>query len=295
MLIRSSILILLLVLPLLLGLWGLERYASPETLRRVDRLVGDTCLYLDSISLVALGRVEDRIDEVRENLVGAPQLSFEGDYQVSKAELRESVQRVTDRGLLAFSPELIKQGVEGLAWVDEARVSLGLFPTRVHVALQESVPWLVAELESGSWLVSSARNLIEPLAEIRDPQLIFEVSSLPRIEGLSVIGDGEIESGEPDTFLTSTNSRLEYVLDSVYLLEMAEALPFPIELYKLLSDGSLRLRPHGAEADLLLKINSLKDATRVKKRLKLVLKDLEVRDEKPRELDLRFENQVIIR
>jgi len=280
----------LFLLPLLLGTWALSSFATHEMRMRVERSIEDACLYLDSLSRVLAGRMQDRFDEVHRNIFGLSAILIDGDYQISEAEIRDSVKGVVNSTVFSLTPELVKQRVEQLAWVDRAEVQLAVYPTRLRVEVVESTPWLVAELDSESWLVSSSRKLIEPIGELRDPDLVVELSKLPRIEGLSTI-----KGLEPDTFLTSSNARFDYVLDGIYLLEMAETLPFSVELYSVLSDGSLRLRPKGEYPDLLMKIASLEDAEQLGNRLNEVLADLAKRGEEANEIDLRFSNQVIVR
>ncbi len=180
--------------------------------------------------------------------------------------------------------------LESHPWVKSARVEWKIFPLRLSIFVKEYDPWLVADYKNRSWLISKEGNLIVPLENIRNADLIIEIADLPRLGGLSL---------EESSFssLKSPNTRFNYAVNLLKMLKATGELPFTVESYTLLPQGGLKVYPLEVNKYpvVLLRFTSFEEGKVLMKKVRAVLKDLSERGEKPGEVDFRFQNQAVVR
>lgn len=194
----------------------------------------------------------------------------------------------------------MERQLNALAWVEHSTVRLTPFPARAFITIQEAEPWLIAEYERHSWIISKHGKLLQPLDSVRDAQLILDTAELSRLDGLD-------EDAGNMTALSSANARFRLAIRSIDWLETAGELPFPIGRYHLLSNGALvlqqrarthlpaaRLSDSADDPQIIVRLESLVDARNAVARLNSVLRDAKLRGEHIRRIDLRFRGQAIV-
>ncbi len=236
-----------------------------------------------------IARINAHLSIMEKNLLSYHLISLSGQYHVTQDELNKILER-QGKWIWQQPPPALLRRIEDLPWVEKAKMSILLYPLRIAVTLQEADPWLVAEYQGSSWLVSVSGKLIQPLQTIKDPSLIIDTSEFARIDGLRP------EEGA-DSLLRSENARFVYAVKMLKFFEMAGGFPFKVERYTLLPDGSLLVLPANPDEQpqLVLSASTLTDAERELRKLKLVLADLKRRGERAQKIDLRFENQAVVK
>jgi hypothetical protein len=160
-------------------------------------------------------------------------------------------------------------------WIEQWRFNWAIYPLRVSAEIHEAEPWLVAEFRYGAWLISREGAPLEPLASIHEPDLVMEVSTLPRLDGLE------------------EESHFELAISQLRLFDMAGGSAFE-HATALGNDGVLIRSSDAAFPELLVKIENFEQARTVVEELTSALRDLNQRGEHPRRLDLRFKNRAVI-
>ena len=237
-----------------------------------------------------LSQVKNGSKVLADNLVRFKRVDIEGAYRIESANLLDAVGLSQFPFVWQLSLSEMENEIQKHPWIDRAEIQWKLFPLRLKINVQEAEPWIVAEYQGHSWLVSRKHELLVTLEEIRDPDTILLVSELPHISGLD---DGEAFS----SYLSSENLRLLYVCKMITFLELADAIPFAVNRYILQFDGSLELIPLESQRypRVRLTANSFEDADGDRLKLAAVLKDLRLREEAVSLIDLRFEGQAIVR
>jgi hypothetical protein len=239
-----------------------------------------------------LAQLKDRfianLDRLGGNLLRFDNVFVLNSYRVSKQQIDSAV---AQPGSWIWSQSLgdIKQRIEEIPWIERTNVDLSVYPLRLTVALTEAEPWLVAEYQGISWLVSSKGALIQPLRTITDSTLIIDASELPRLDGL------DAQEGV-ESFLSSDNARFAYAVKLIKFYEMAGGFPFKVERITLLKNGALRLTAEDSAAypSVVINANNLEDARHSLERLDLVMNDLKRRGEKTNRIDLCFSNRAVV-
>ncbi len=258
-----------------------------------EGLALETSVLAADIESYAL-RCSDFVDSEMKERFAVRDIVVSGAYRSNPAEiLRVSGIR---KGQWAWDVSLegVVQKVQSLPWIKSAEARFDVMPMRILLQVAEVEPWIVARLGEESWLVSDVGELVEPLSEISNPELVLESSTLPRLSGLS--GSPSTSGELPPTMFSSVNARFHYAIAQMKLLEMAQALDYAYEVIRLEDDGSLRVVAGDPQiADVLFLVRSLEEARTAARKLKLVREDLRERGEEPREIDLRFASQAIVR
>lgn len=228
-----------------------------------------------------------RVETLKDNLLRLSRVELKGTYRVDKQEMLSYLGLSPTASL--FSTVLPNLGAR-LAqhpWVEKFKIDYRLYPLALEISIEEREPWLIAEYEKHSWLVSTEGHLIQPLDSLKNKELIFETTELPRLDGLDpLVGK--------DSFLNSANARFNYARQQLRFLQ-ASSLPFSVERYTLLPNGEMRLSPaERNNLEVILLCQDYEEAKLLSARLKSVLADLDSRGEKARRIDLRFKNQVVV-
>ncbi len=184
----------------------------------------------------------------------------------------------------------LKKHLESLPWIEHFSVTSTLFPHTTLIQVREARPWLVVDMESEQWLVSTKGVLLDPLTSIKTPQLILESGQLPRLYLSN-------PSQRSTSQLSSINERLRYALKSLEYIDLAGGFPFTYETIHLLPMGALLVEPVEdlMGSKVFFKVTSLEEAKDAIERYTKVIYDIRGRDEKVKEIDLRFSQQVVVR
>jgi len=230
------------------------------------------------------------VAEIEEQAFSITVTEVSGTYRVSKESILAAADLEQTTSSIGTSVAALEDAIEQLPWIAKANISTQISPARIQIAVTEEEPWLVAEYQGHSWLVSQNGVLLQTLSSIQNSSLVIEASELPRFTGLSAT-----ESAE--SYLRSSNARFEYGLKLLEFVDLAGGVPFEIEHYELLGDGSLRIsaKDFGSAPEVFLKLSSLEEAKIALDRLSAVLKDLESKQERASSIDLRFKNQAVVR
>lgn len=236
-----------------------------------------------------LSYVNERKDALIAHLLKYSRIYIYNNFRVSNTVILEAAGLENSPYFWTKSLSEINEKIGRLPWVEKVDTKIGVFPLRLDISIQEAQPWIVAEYQGQSWLVSSSGVLVEPLELISDANLVIETSELPRLDGL----DSQISF---DTFLSSANGRFLYAIKSLRFLEMAGDFPWTLERITLLSYGALSLKPvEFAEfPEVILTCSSLEEASESLSFLKIVTEDLKQRGEKIGRIDLRFKNRAVV-
>ena len=223
------------------------------------------------------------------NLFCLNSVSVRGNYRLSADEIVKSSGLIMGEWFWNNSPVTIEQRLSRSAWIDRAEASWQFYPLRLLVAVHETEPWLVAELNGQSWLVSRRGTLIQPLEGIDDPELIVEASELKRLNGLEPGAAGP-------SYLSSATTRFDYAVKALSLIEMAGDVPFSVSSFTLLDDGSIAASPVEQDRfpEVLLRASTLAETREALGRLGKVLSDLNSRGERSKRIELRFANQAVV-
>lgn len=169
-------------------------------------------------------------------------------------------------------------------WIEEAAVEVKPFSRSAQVKIQEAVPWFVTELRGQTWVVSRRGRLLQELRSIQDSDLTVEVSQLPRVRGIEVHGaDSVMREAE----------RIHMLMKLLGSLESAGKIPFDIESYELVEDGSLAILPLNASLPtVFIKADTAEEARSKLRLLEEVLKDSS--SERLAKVDLRVPGRAIV-
>ena len=227
---------------------------------------------------------------LRSSLTEINNVDFEDSYYLQPKTLLALGQFESSPNVFALSFDQRIESIKKHPWIEDVRVDWKILPIRLKVSITEAEPWIVAEYSGHSWLLSRQRKLLSPLAVLPNKSLVELSSELARIDGLA-------ETPGVANYLSSENARLEYATKMVALLEMGAVLSHKVDRYTLTSDGSLLIRPRPPARipNIRLNVHTLEEAHLVAAQLGSVLEDLGRRGESAREIDLRFQPQVIVR
>lgn len=233
-------------------------------------------------------RFRSRLEEAGANLFRYSRLAVRGNYRVSDDEILRRAALNDAPWMWQTSREEIERRVKENPWIESVSLEKSFFPLTLTVDVVEAEPWIIAEYDHRSWIVSRSGNLVQTLAAITDSDLILETTELPRLDGLQP----QPLSGS----LSSANARFLFAVRSIKLLRSAGDLPFEVGRYRLLPAGGLVIHPadDATLPQIVLLVQTLDDAETALGRLKAVLADLSKRGERPRRIDLRFDRQVVI-
>ena len=236
-------------------------------------------------------RVADTLDGVVTNLARVGAVELRGNYRLQREHVLELAGLRGGRRPWAWelTPREIRRRLLQNAWIESVQVESSILPYALRLQIVEAEPWMIAEYEKHSWLVSREGSLLQPLSSLQGADLILETTELARLDGLDA--QGEVES-----YLASPNARFIYAVKLIKLLNSAGEVPFSVERYTLLPNGGMLLQP-SAESGLpkvAVALNSFSEAERVHANLKLVLNDLQKRGERATRIDLRFKNQAVV-
>lgn len=190
-----------------------------------------------------------------------------------------------------FPLENLVHKLEEQAWIKSAHIRWFIFPLRLTISIQEEQPWMIARYKGGSWLISNEGVLLESLSQVEDAQKVLEMSSLPRIEGLSFSEDEALR------FFSSERERFNYAVKKIKQINKALNKRFEIAVYELLDDGSMKLEPvdFSSYPRLFIRFKKVAQLSDLLDRYFATIDDLRSRNEKVKEIDLRFSQQVIVR
>lgn len=230
------------------------------------------------------------------NVFSFNEIQVIGSNRVSRKDILNCL-KLSDAGqkssrLVWLMPlENFAEKLEEQPWIKSAELRWSIFPLRLFISLQEEEPWVIARYQGQSWLVSKDGDLLQSLEQLDDPNQVLEMSSLPRLEGLAFAEDEALR------FFSSERERLNFAIKLVKLLDTKLRTKLPISVFTLLDDGSMILEPQDANRypDMFLRFKTKKDLDELLARYFATLDDLDSRNEKASEIDLRFAQQVIVR
>ncbi len=227
--------------------------------------------------------------EVADNMLRYARVQLSGNRMLGNETILQAAGLSTKPYFWKLPLASIKRQLDALAWVKSSALSVQIFPLRLAITIEEHTPWMVAEYEGHSWILSQAVTLVAPMDSVENSELIMQLSELPRLAGL------QPSPGVP-TYLASSNARLQHAASVIRLLD-EQHFPFSAERYDLLDDGSLKITPKDARdvPPVFVLVTTPDEAEQVSSRLTSVLKDLKARGEMPGEIDMRFKNQAVIR
>lgn len=230
------------------------------------------------------------LDTLQNSLLSFSSVEFANAYYLDEALLRQLGQFDSQPSVFSGGLEKRVALLEGHPWIEQATIDWQILPLRLRVTLDEAEPWMVAEYSGHSWLLSRDRRLLSPLASLPNQELVELCSAKGRIDGLG-------DRPGVQNYLASENARLEYTTKMVSLLELARVFDYQIDRYTLEIDGSLIVTPAAPSTlpQVRLNVRSLPEAEQLREQLKAVLADLSGRGEQAREIDMRFQPQVIVR
>ncbi len=236
-------------------------------------------------------RAKEAVEQTVTNLARIGSVEVRGNYRLQRAHVLELAGLAGERPLWAWelTPREIQQRLLQNSWIESVQVQSTILPYSLKLQIVEAEPWMIAEYEKHSWLVSRSGALLQPLSSLQGADLILETTELPRLDGLDA-------QGEVDSYLASANARFIYAVKLIKLLLSAGELPFAVERYTLLPNGGMLLQP-AAESGfpkVAVALNSFSEAERVHTNLKLVLADLQKRGERASRIDLRFKHQAVV-
>ncbi len=262
-----------------------EPPAKPESDRQITALARRAANSVDALLFSLAGQSE----LIFNNIFRFEVTTVSHAYHVSKEEIRQTM---AEHGAYLFqsTPQSIRESLERMPWVEQARVKTRLYPLRLELEIKEAEPWLVAEYEGASWLVSSAGKLLQPLTTISDAELIVQASELARLDGL--VPERGVES-----YLSSQNARFRYAVSVLRFFELGGGFPFAVERFTLEPHGALLVHPvdNARFPEVELIASSFEEAQSSLARLGAVLDDTGRRQERVKRIDLRFQNQAILR
>ena len=174
-------------------------------------------------------------------------------------------------------------------WIKEALVKWKIYPLRLTLDIEEQQPWIVAELNNESWLISEDGSVIESLKSLERNNIIVESSELPRLDGLE-------EKDNGNTSLAGRNVRLHHAVSLLLMIKRAGGIPFGVDRYSMLDEGGFRISPKDPDKypELLIAPTDQGELNGALKRLQIVLSDLELRGEAAKQIDLRFSNRSVV-
>lgn len=217
--------------------------------------------------------------------------SIEGLRFVSDKKFRQIFNCWEGVELSSGEVQVLKNKLGSYPWIRTYRVEKKFYPERINIEIEEEKPAFIADYLDVSWIVSDEGVLLEPSGEIDDPELAIELMKLPRLLNL--------EPGEEDgsTYLSSMNERLRYVIRNFQNIDLAGGFPFVVSSLTLVPGGGIRVETFDGSpaSSILFEVRSLEEAKVLLGRLRVVLRDLKVRGESYKELDFRFQDQVIKR
>jgi len=214
---------------------------------------------------------------------------IEGNYYVSEREILALSGLDRRPWLWEFFGSAALENLKSQPWIADVRLDLSIYPASATLTIEESVPWLVAEFQRESWLVARSGRLLQPLATIKDADIVMQAAHLSRLDGI----DEQVDLRSP----TRSNRRLNQALEIVKKFEIAGKLPFTVERYTLVEFGGIKVMPAEWESfpPILISRFTFEEASRAQANLLRVLTDLRYRGESSAILDLRFRNQVVVR
>ncbi|MCC6933520.1 MAG: FtsQ-type POTRA domain-containing protein [Deltaproteobacteria bacterium] len=233
--------------------------------------------------------LEERKEQVKRNLFRVKVSEISGLSRLSEKRIKGTLAAEREVWLwdLAFGKARGRLGRD--PWISDARIHWLIFPLRVKIEVVEEEPWMVAEYNGESWLVSGNGVVIESLRALEQTDAIVESSELARITGL------EENTGMVGT-LSSSDSRLKQAIKLLHLIEAAGGLPFKVEQYRLLENGGLEASPREADQhpSVIIPVCSEKELSTSLRQLRVALNDLQNKNERAKVADLRFKNRVVV-
>ncbi|MFN8389283.1 MAG: FtsQ-type POTRA domain-containing protein [Bdellovibrionota bacterium] len=229
------------------------------------------------------------VGSVTRNLLQFSKIEVRGNYRLHADQIIRAAGLDSTPWLWDVTEDRVRNKLLHSPWVESADLRVRPFPAALELRVTEAEPWMIAEYEKHSWLVSRKGILLQTLDTLRDPELILETTELPRLDGLD-------PQPMVESYLSSANARFGYATKLIRLLQSAGELPFAVERFTLLQNGSIKLVPQQRTEtqEVLLAAQSFDDASSSLDRLRRVLEDLRKRGEHVRRIDLRFKNQAII-
>ena len=228
---------------------------------------------------------------IARNLLQLGSIELKGNYRLDADEILAAAGLTRALWLWQVDPREIEQKLLNSPWIESVSLDLQPYPARIKIQITEAEPWLIAEYERHSWLVSRKGVLLQTLDTLHDSETILETTELARLDGLDSLPAIE-------TYLSSANARFVFAVKLIRMLQSAGELPFHVERYTLLPNGTVRLMPQQSEfsaaTEFLVAAQDFEEAASCVQRLRLVINDLKARNEHPRRVDLRFKNQAII-
>ena len=225
-----------------------------------------------------------------EFLAKIDQIHFKGIERSNEQVLKRLFTVSRQPWIWEVSPLHISNLIMKSPWIEKVETEWSFFPIEITITVNEIEPWLIAEIDSVSWLISKNGKIVIEVSKINDANLQIELSNLPRLSGLVL--DKELA-----TIIPSRELQLKHALQLIKNLELAGGMPFEIEQYSLLPGNSLLLVPIDSVSypSVRIKASTVEEAEEKLYGLRLILKDLELRGEIKSIVDLRFEGQGVVK
>lgn len=259
---------------------------QPAVSREVQSEPGKLRLIASELS----NAFQNGVSELSQNILRRGAIELSGNYYLSDDAIRDQLQFEQPEWFWQSSPTEVEQRLIDLPWIRKASAHWQIYPLKLRVEVVEHEPWMVAEMASDSWLISHDGHLIVPLSQLHNPALILKASELARLDGLE-------SQQQPQEVSSRADARFRYAIDILKLLELGGGMPFVVERYHLRQDRGLEVFPLEWQRypRVIFGPEDFDDAQHKLSQLRVVLNDLEQRGESAELLDLRFNDQVVLR
>jgi hypothetical protein len=207
-------------------------------------------------------------------------VQFKGDLPKPQREsLIEGFQLAAS---MTLPPKAMLEGIcRRTPWCEGLDYDIKFIPKQLVLGVSVAIPEFVIESGGERWLVSTGGELIQTVSSIQDTTIAMTAADLPLIQ----LGMADLPHG-----LVSSVSSCARAINSAAPSDMR------FEQFVAISVNDVRAISSGSEVPPLLIDCSHKDQLGIRiKRAQSVARDLKSRGEVSQYLDLRTENQVIVK
>jgi len=221
-----------------------------------------------------------------EKITLVEKIEVEGNSYISDDKVQKIAGIETGMSLLAVDAKRVIRKLEAHAWVGSAELKKNYISKNILLRIEEEVPWLVLDYggSRSSWVVSRRGKMLQPTEEIRDNNLQYLISSLPRLL--------KEEEGEGDIL----EEKFSWVLRVLSKIDSGGGFPFSVSRIRVI-EGGLELEPEdrgvARAARVLIAVHNEESIRDALTRYSQVRDSLVKEDRVVAVLDLRFEDRVV--
>ncbi len=219
-----------------------------------------------------------------EKLTPLETIDVEGNSYLSDRKIIEVSGLESGMSMLAVDSSRVLKKLRSHAWISSVELSKYYFSKKILLSVQEEVPWIVLDYgpSEPSWLVARSGVLLQPTAEIRDNNLQYLLSSLPRL-----LNQGPQRMNE---------QQFSWVLRVLGIIDNLGGFPFAISSISFIK-GGLELQPENRKlartGRVLISVENEESILDALKRYSQVRDRLQAEGKVVSVLDLRFSDRVV--